>query len=220
MKESFTYAPFVTIGVFLLGLLCTPILRRWEFWLFALKKKRLLTIELSECRGYLRSIIVDHFYLLLALENSKDEGDKVSAVPIPIVVNFDLDFLREFYKESLFVLTTNERYLARGIPERLSNLKKMSEECIDSIMSKKFYSQRIIRNIIWYASTLYCDLNNYDQKKFDKDNCLDSIEATKFSLNEFGINESEIIAANVFKSMLSDEQKYFLRSNKNFVSSE
>ncbi|WP_394143881.1 hypothetical protein [Vibrio atypicus] len=216
MNESINYAPLVTLGVFILGLLFTPILRKWEFYLASSKKKKLLSTELSDCRNYLKSIIIEHFKLLYTLEKAQDENGNVGKVPVSVVTTFDLDFLKEFYKDSLLLLSVDERHFVRGVPEKLLNLKLMSQNFTKDVVDDSYYNQRAIRNILWASSTLYCELNDYLNKEYDMNVSIGSIEATKKCLLEFGYTEEHMEFAQAFKSMLTEQQRNSLNSSHNF----
>ena len=216
MTEAFNYAPLVTLGVFILGILFMPLLRRWEFFLASDKKKKLLITELSDCRYYLKDIIIEHFKLLYRLEQAQDENGHVGKIPVQIVSTFDLDFLKDFYKECLQILTTDERYLIRGVPEKLNDLKAMSQAFINDVCNESFYNQREIRNILWAASTLYCELDDLISKEYDKSCVLGSMDSTRKCLLEFGFTVEQMEYAQAFKSMLSEEQRISLNTNNGF----
>ncbi len=217
MNSSFDYASFVTLGVFVLGILFTPLLKNWDFYLTSSKKKKILITELSDCNEYLRVIIIDHFKLLCDLESQADENGRVGKIPVPIVAQFDLDFLKDFYKASILVLSIDERHLIRGVPEKLTNIKEMSTDLVNDVSTDSFYNQRAIRNVLWASSVLYCELTDLLNKKYKRGDNLGSIDATKVVLIEFGFTEEEIQIADVYKSMLTESQRNSLNNNNHFL---
>lgn len=216
MSESINYAPFVTLGVFFLGVLFTPLLRRWDSYLLSSKNKRVLYAELSDCKEYLRAIAADHFKLLYHLEVQVDEKGNIPLIPVPIISTFDLNFLKDFYKESILLLSVDERHLVRGIPEKLNNIKNMSGDFVRDVSKDSYYNRRAVRNILWASCSLYCELRDLLNKKYKRDESLGSLESTKMALLEFGFTEEQLAAANTFKSMLSEEQRNSLNSTQNF----
>lgn len=216
MDTSFNFAPVATLSVFVLGILFTPLLRKWDFFLTSNKKKKLLLTELADCRHYLRQIIVDHFKLLHTLEEAKDASGRISNVPIPIVVSFDLDFIKEFYKECLLQLTVDERHLVRGVPENLKLIKTLSSDFQHDVLNDNYYNVRALRNIIWTCSVLYCQLEQLQDGSYKRDETNGSVESAKQCLMEFGYTEEQISKANALKSMLTKEQRDSVKSEHQF----
>jgi len=208
-NSNFNYAPFVTLAVFILGLLFTPVLRNWEFFLASKKKKRLLFAELKDCRIYLEEIISIYFRLLATLESSKDENDNVGKIPIPLIQNFDLNFIIEFYKESLLLLTQEQRLFLREVPAQLKMIKDYSETFNNAVLNEKFYNTRNIRNIIWLSCHLHSELGQLlkMKKKYNRTKSKDSIEVTKETLISLNYSEADIESAKVLKSMLTDLER-------------
>lgn len=213
MKEVFNIAPFVTLGVFILGILFTPLMRKWEYYLSSSKSKKILYVELSDCKEYLKNIAIGHFKLLHKLETQASHNGEIDKVPVPIVSKFDLDFLKDFYKECITILNVDERHLVRGVPEKLSLIFDMSGELVNEVRSENFYNKRAVRNILWASCSLYCEITELLDDTYKKDKNLDSIESTRTALNEFGFSAEDVENARALKSMLNEEQRNSINSN-------
>ncbi|KLV03272.1 hypothetical protein ABT56_20320 [Photobacterium aquae] len=216
MNESINLAPLTTLGVFVLGILFTPLMRKWDSYLSSLKNKKVLYTELSDCRLYLKSIAIEHFKLLYTLETQVDINENISQIPVPIVNKFDLDFLKDFYKECLVLLSIDERHLVRGIPEELINIKTMSSNFLHDITEDHYYNLRAVRNILWGACSLYCNINDLLNGRYNRSETLDSIDSTKVALLEFGFSYEQMETAKAFKSILTEEQRNSLNASQNF----
>ncbi|HHK8587574.1 TPA: hypothetical protein ACQYCL_004498 [Vibrio parahaemolyticus] len=207
MNESINFAPFITLGVFVLGILFTPLMRKWDFYLSSSKNKKVLYAELSDCRLYLKSIAIEHFKLLHALETQADAQGNIPQIPVPIVKKFDLDFLKDFYKECLLLLSVDERHLVRGIPEKLDSIRTMSGDFLQDVTKDSYYNQRAVRNILWASCSLYCEINDLLNNKYKQGEIFGSIESTQVALLEFGFSDEQMETAKAFKSLLTEEQR-------------
>ena len=194
--------------VFILGILFVPLLRHWDFYLNSRKKKTLLLVEISDCEIYLKGVINNYFKLLYALEKVERDQGKPETIPIPLVENFDLDFIRDFYKECLTQLSKDERKLIRTIPERLKRIKELSDDFNHQVLEKKYYNQRTARNVLWFSSCLYDELERLTDIKneYKSSDSLNSIYTTKKVLNSLGFDKDQIDFSNALKSMLSEEK--------------
>lgn len=218
MSESINLVPFVTLGVFVLGILFTPLMRTLDSYLSSSKNKKVLYTELSDCKLYLKSIAIEHFKLLYVLETQADAHGNISKIPLPIVNKFDLDFLKDFYKECLLLLSVDERHLVRGIPEKLNSIRIMSGDFFQDVNKDSYYNTRCVRNILWASCSLYCEINDLLNKKYKQGEILGSIESTLVALLEFGFSDEQMEVAKAFKSMLTEEQRNSINDPQSFFS--
>ncbi|HHF2869536.1 TPA: hypothetical protein ACPJZQ_004723 [Vibrio alginolyticus] len=216
MNESFNFAPVVTLGVFVLGILFTPLMRKWDYYLASSKTKKVLFTELTDCRDYLKDVATEHFRLLHTLETQSDANGYIQKVPVPIVNRFDLDFLKDFYKDCLLLLSIDERHLIREVPEKLSKIKDMSDSFVNDVSNDHYYNQRAARNILWASCSLYIEIGDLIRNEYKRGEIQGSIESTKLALLEFGVTEEQMETANAFKSMLSEEQRSSLSTTAGY----
>lgn len=208
MPDNFNYAPVATLAVFILGVLFTPLLRKWDVFLNSGRKKKLLLSEISDCTDYLKDVIDDYFKLVYTLKVASDDQEAISRVPVPALKDFDLGFIQDFYKESLSSLTQDQRKLIRSIPYNLKQLKELSDDFKSQVLNEQYYNIRAARNVLSSACYLYNDLSKLGllKGKYKFNDELNSIEATKKVLTSFGISDEEIQESSALKSMLTDEQ--------------
>lgn len=208
MSESFNYAPVATLAVFVLGVLFTPLLRKWDFFLNSGRKKKLLLSEIADCTDYLKDVIDDYFKLIYTLKTASDAQGAIGRVPIPVLKDFDLGFIQDFYKESLSSLTQDQRKLVRSIPHYLKQLKDLSDDFKSQVLNEEYYNIRGARNVLWSACYLHHELSKLIllKGKYKSNDDLNSITATKNVLTSFGISDEDIKESSALKSMLTDEQ--------------
>ncbi len=208
MPENFNYAPVATLAVFVFGLVFTPLLRKWDFFLNSGRKKKLLLSEIADCTDYLKDVIDDYFKLIHTLKIASDEQGAIGRVPVPVLKNFDLGFIQDFYKESLSSLTQDQRKLVRSIPHYLKQLKDLAEDFKLQVLNEEYYNIRAARNVLWSACYLHYELSKLGllKGKYKSNFELNSIEAAKSVLTSFGISDEDIQESSVLKSMLTDEQ--------------
>jgi hypothetical protein len=210
------YSALVALLTFAAGILLSPVMKKWDNMLNSRTHLDNLYIEIEDCCTYLENIIKSHFDLLFKLETQKTTESLIPKMPIPLIDEYDTQFIHMFYAEALKTLNPAQRNTIRIIDNTIVTLLNQSEQLQTDVLNENLYNVRSIRNIISKSCYLYYHLQrmHVEKERYTGNQSLNSFDSTMHVLQAFGYTLDAIKKADALKTMLTKEEINALSNNQ------